>query len=83
LNQAHNPTNELRCWLAASYAAAGRVEDARATLAEFLAVAQRDMERFPGVRLEDWRPHLHRFIEYRDLREFDHLSAALQAAGLP
>ena len=26
LKEAHNPTNELRCWLAASYAAAGRVE---------------------------------------------------------
>ena len=54
----------------------------RATLAEFLAVAERDMEQFPGRRLADWRPHLHRFIEYRDRREFDHLFAALHTAGL-
>jgi len=82
LKQAHNPTSEFRCWLAASYAAAGRVDEARAALAEFLAAAARDMERFPGVRLEDWKPELHRFMEYRDSRAFDHLFAALRTAGL-
>jgi len=82
LTQAHNPTNELRCWLAASYAAAGRVDEARATLAQFLATAERDMERFPGHRLADWEPYLHRLIEYRDPRAFDQLFAALRTAGL-
>src|SRR5262249_50035934 len=82
LKAAHNPTNELRCWLAASYAAAGCVEDARATLAEFLAVAERDMERFPGTRLDDWKADLHRLIGYRDAIAFEHLFAALHTAGL-
>ena len=82
LKQVHNPTNEVRLWLAASYAGAGCLPEARAALAEFLTVAERDMAQFPGRRLADWRPHLHRFVEYRDLREFDHLAAALQAAGL-
>ena len=82
LKQVHNPNNEMRLWLAASYAGAGRLPEARATLAEFLTVAEREMARFPGQRLEDWRPQLHRFVEYRDISEFDHLAAALQAAGL-
>jgi len=82
LTGAHNPTNELRLWLAASYAAAGREEDACAVLAEFLAVAERDMEQFPGHKLEDWLPHLHRFVEYRSPQDFDHLFAAPQTAGL-
>jgi len=51
-------------------------------MAEFLAVAEREMAQFPGRWLADWRPHLHRFVQYRDLREFEHLSATLQAAGL-
>jgi len=82
LKQAHNPTYEWRCWLAASYAAAGRRTEARAMLQEFLAVAKRDMARFPGYSLDDWKPDLRRFIEYRDPRDFDHLFAALHAAGL-
>ena len=82
LKHVHNPTNEVRLWLAASYAGAGCLPEARATLAEFLAVAEREMAHFPGRRLADWQPELHRFAPYRDLREFDHLSAALQTAGL-
>jgi TolB-like protein len=82
LKRAHSQTNELRCWLAASYAAAGRLDEARATLTEFLAVAERDMERFPGSRLEDWKSDLGRFVEYRDAGAFDHLLAALRTAGL-
>jgi adenylate cyclase len=82
LMQAHNPTYELRCWLAASYAAAGRLTEARATLQEFLAAAERDMARFPGRGLEDWKPDLHRLMEYRDPQAFEHLCAALRAAGL-
>ena len=39
LTQAHNPINEVRGWLAASYANAGRTADARATLDEFLIIA--------------------------------------------
>jgi TolB-like protein/Tfp pilus assembly protein PilF len=82
LKQVHNPNNEVRCWLAASYAAAGRLAEAGAMLAEFLAVAEREMVRFPGRHLDHWGPYLHGLIEYRDPREFDHLLSALRAAGL-
>jgi len=78
----HNPNNEVRLWLAASYAGAGCLSEARATLTEFLDVAEREMAQFPGRKLADWQPHLRRFVQYRDLREFDHLSAALRTAGL-
>ena len=82
MKQVHNPNNEVRCWLAASYAAAGHLPEARAMLAEFLAVAEREMASFPGRRLEQWEPSLHAAIEYRDQAEFDHLFGALRAAGL-
>ena len=51
LTQAHKPINEVRGWLAASYAHAGRIAEARATLDEFLNVARTDMAVFPGTRL--------------------------------
>ncbi len=82
LKQVPTPTNETRFWLMASYAAAGRLTEARAMLTEFLAVAEREMARFPGRRLADWEPDLHRLMEYRDQADFDHLRAALRAAGL-
>jgi tetratricopeptide (TPR) repeat protein len=82
LKQVHNPNNEVRFWLAANYAGAGRLPEARAALAEFLAEAEREMPDFPGRDLEPWKPYLHRAIEYRDPAEFDHLFGALQAAGL-
>lgn len=76
------PNNEVRCWLAASYAAAGRVAEARAILAEFLAEAEREMAAFPGRSRERWKPHLRGFMEYRDPRDFEHLLEALRTAGL-
>jgi TolB-like protein/DNA-binding SARP family transcriptional activator len=82
LRQAHNPINEVRGWLAASYAHAGRTEDARATLEEFLQVAQTDMAIFPGRRLKDWTAYWHGALEYRDQKDFDHLFDALRKAGL-
>ena len=83
LKRAHNPNNEVRIWLAASLGGAGNAVEARTVLDEFLAIAERDMARFPGHRLEDWRPELHRFIAYRDPQGFDHFATALHAAGLP
>jgi adenylate cyclase len=82
LKKVHNPTNEVRCWLAASHAAAGHLPEARATLAEFLAVAEREMASFPGRTRQAWEAHLHGAIEYRDQAAFDHLLGALSAAGL-
>lgn len=82
LRQVHNPTNEVRCWLAASQAAAGHLPEARAMLTEFLNVAEREMASFPGRTLAEWVPYLHAAMEYRDLAEFDHLFGALRTAGL-
>jgi adenylate cyclase len=45
LRQARNPINEVRGWLAASYAHAGRLQEARAML-----------EEFPGIREHQDRP---------------------------
>jgi len=82
LRQARDPINEVRGWLAASYAQAGRLEEARATLEEFLRVAETDMAVFPGRRLKDWEPYWHGAFEYRDQKDFDHLFEALRKAGL-
>jgi TolB-like protein/cytochrome c-type biogenesis protein CcmH/NrfG len=82
LIQLPEPNNEVRCWLAASYAKAGRIDEARATLAKFLAEAERDMPDFPGRSLERWKPHLRGFLEYRDTCDSEHLLGALAAAGL-
>jgi TolB-like protein/Flp pilus assembly protein TadD len=82
LLQLPEPNNEVRCWLAASYAKAGRIDEARAILAAFLAEAERDMPDFPGRSLERWKPHLRGFLDYRDARDSEHLFGALAAAGL-
>jgi TolB-like protein len=83
LKYARNPINEVRGWLAASYAQAGHLEEARATLEEFLRVAQTDMATFPGRRLKDWVPYWHGAFEYQDQKDFDHLFDALRKAGMP
>ncbi len=83
LRQAHNPINEVRGWLAASCAHAGKIPEARAALDEFLKVAETDMAVFPGRRLKDWEAYWHGAMEYRDQADFDHLFDALRKAGLP
>jgi tetratricopeptide (TPR) repeat protein len=83
LTQAHNPINEVRGWLAASYAQAGYLSEARATLQEFLAIAESDMAVFPGPRLGDWEAYWHGVFEYRDQKDFEHLFDALRKAGMP
>jgi adenylate cyclase len=82
LELARNPINEVRGWLAASYAQAGRLQEARATLEEFLRIAETDMARFPGRRLKDWEPYWHGALEYQHQKDFDHLFEALRKAGL-
>lgn len=82
LKRARDPINEVRGWLAASYAHAGREEEARTTLQEFLRVAETDMAVFPGRKLNDWKPYWHGAFEYQDQKDFDHLFDALRKAGL-
>jgi len=83
LNQIPEPINEIRGWLAASYAHAGQLAEAKASLDEFLRVAKRDMVVYPGDRLKDWEGYWHAAMEYRDQRDFDHLFDGLRKAGLP
>lgn len=82
LRQASEPINEVRGWLAASYAHAGRMQEAKAMLEEFLRVAESDMASFPGRRLKDWEPYWHGAFEYKDPKDFEHLFDALRKAGL-
>jgi adenylate cyclase len=83
LSQISEPINEIRGWLAASYAYAGQLAEAKACLGEFLRVAKRDMVVYPGDRLRDWEKYWHAAMEYRDQRDFDHLFEGLRKAGLP
>jgi tetratricopeptide (TPR) repeat protein len=83
LKQVRNPINEVRAWLAASYAQAGRLDEAKAALDEFMRVARSDMVVFPGKTLKDWEPYWHAMFEYQDQKDFDHLYEALRKAGMP
>lgn len=83
LTQVNVPINEVRGWLAASYAQEGRLTEAKASLDQFLRVAKDDMVTYPGDRLKDWEPYWHAALEYREPREFDHLFEGLRKAGLP
>jgi len=83
LKHVRNPINEVRAWLAASYAQAGRLDEAKAALDEFMRVARSDMAVFPGRTLKDWEPYWHAMFEYQDQKDFDHLHEALRKAGMP
>ncbi|HKP27732.1 MAG TPA: hypothetical protein VJV39_27930, partial [Dongiaceae bacterium] len=83
LKQVRNPINEVRAWLAASYAQSGRRDEAKAALDEFMRVARSDMAVFPGSSLKDWEPYWHAMFEYQYQRDFDHLFDALRKAGMP
>lgn len=83
LKQVRNPINEVRAWLAASYAQAGRLGEAKAALDEFMRVARSDMAVFPGRTLKDWESYWHAIFEYQDQKDFDHLYKALRKAGMP
>jgi adenylate cyclase len=76
------PINQERGWLAASYAQAGRLEEARAYLQSFLCVAKEEMAVLPGPTVGGWRC-CWRPIEYRHDRDFDRLFDGLRKAGLP
>ena len=73
----------MRGWLAASYANAGRSDEARQTLDEFLRIAKDDMAEFPGKTIADWKTYWHGAIEYKNDSDFEHLFEALRRAGMP
>jgi adenylate cyclase len=76
------PINQERGWLAASYAQAGRLDEARAYLQSFLCVAEKEMALLPGPSVGAWRS-CWRPIEYRHDHDFDPLFDGLRKAGLP
>jgi tetratricopeptide (TPR) repeat protein len=78
-----DPINEVRGWLAASLAHAGRVQEAAAMLDEFLRVAEREMENFPGQRLKDWKSYWQDTTKFQLRADLDHLLDGLHKAGLP
>jgi adenylate cyclase len=82
LRTIEDPINEVRGWLAASYAGAGRLDEARAMLEEFLRVAEDDMAVFPGRKCTAWEPFWHGAIQYQNEADFEHLYDALRKAGL-
>ena len=77
-----DPINEVRFWLAASYAGAGRLDEARATLEEFLRVAEDDMAVFPGRKLAAWEDYWRGASLYQNEADSEHLYDALRKAGL-
>jgi TolB-like protein/Tfp pilus assembly protein PilF len=76
------PINQERGWLAASCAHAGRLDEARAHLRDFLRVAEEEMAVLPGRTVSAWRS-CWRPIEYQHDRDFDRLFSGLRKAGLP
>jgi TolB-like protein len=76
------PINQERGWLAASCAQAGRLEEARTHLRDFLSVAEREMAVLPARTVSAWRS-CWRPIEYQYDRDFHRLFDGLRKAGLP
>jgi tetratricopeptide (TPR) repeat protein len=77
-----SPINDVRGWLAASYAQAGRLDEARATMEEFLRLAEADTEVFPGRSLAAWKEHWAKFFPYRHAADFERVLEGLRKAGL-
>jgi hypothetical protein len=82
LRSIKSPINEVRGWLAASYAQAGRLDEARAMLEEFLHIAEQEMAVFPGRKLSAWEAYWHGATEYKNEAHFEHLYDGLRRAGL-
>jgi TolB-like protein/DNA-binding SARP family transcriptional activator len=82
-NRMHDPNQEVHCYLAASYALADRLHEARAELRKFLHIAERDMTHFPGQDAQGWMNYLNRAGPYLHRRDLDHLCDGVRKAGLP
>ena len=80
---ARDSSIEVNAWLAASYALAGRMIEAKATLQEFVHAAEREMVHFPGQHTEEWTKYLRRSFPFMHQADFDHLCKGLREAGLP
>jgi TolB-like protein/DNA-binding SARP family transcriptional activator len=81
-SEINDPFNEIRGWLAASMAQAGRIEEARAMLASFLEIARHDMAVYPGDRMDDWMEFWCGATQYRNPSDIDRLRVGLIKAGM-
>jgi TolB-like protein len=81
LEQIDSRIVSARGWLAASLAQAGRLEEARATLQEYLNAARKDLAVFPNSPAA-WEMHWQREGQYRHEGDFEHLREGLRKAGL-
>jgi tetratricopeptide (TPR) repeat protein len=77
-----SPINDVRGWLAASYARAERMHEARATMEEFLRLAEAETEKFPGRTLNAWKGHWAKFCPYKNDTDLERLLEGLRKAGL-
>ncbi len=82
LKETQDPLDELFGWLAASYALAGQIDEARAAMDEYLRRAERNMASVPD-RLEDWREYWQWIAAYKNPADLEHLMDGLRKAGLP
>lgn len=81
-SEINDPFNEVRGWLAASLAQAGRIEEAQNMLQRFLEVARQDMVVYPGDRMDDWMEFWRGATQYRNEKEFDRVREGLIKAGM-
>ncbi len=85
LRSIKRPINEVRGWLAASYAGAGRLRrgsEGNAGGVRCLESSPRFMAVFPGRKLAAWDDYWHDAMQYQDEASFKHLYDALRKAGL-
>ncbi len=80
-NSLESPPNIARGWLAASLALAGRLDEARTTLDQFLQVAEQEMLVFPGRNFDKWRTAW-RGIQYQNETDSERFFEGLRKAGL-
>ena len=82
LKQIPAPINNVRGWLAACCAQAGRLKEARAALSKFLDVAETEMAVVPQ-NSEEWVAFWRRDTGYHNEEDFQHFLDGLRQAGLP
>lgn len=83
LERIDGPYIEIRYYLMASYAQAGRVEEARAMVEPFLKFAEEDMAVFLGRTLDAWEGYLRSNNDHRGEANILHLLEGLRKAGFP
>jgi len=76
-----HPAPEVHGWLAATQVKLGELEQARASMQEFLTSARAEMVNFPAT-MKEMRGYWHDVSAYCNSSDLDHLFDALLKAGL-